>query len=75
MCKKLLAAVLVALLPACSTVKYVRELPPQELLADCQPVVEEITTNGGLARTILAYRASISTCNTDKQSLREWAKE
>jgi len=66
---------LVALLTACSTTKYVRELPPQELLAACPLVLEELTTNGGLARTILAYRASIGTCNIDKQSLREWAKE
>lgn len=64
-----------AFLPACSTVKYVRELPPQELLADCPAVVEQIKTNGGLANTILAYRASLSTCNIDKESLRKWAEQ
>lgn len=63
-----------ALLPACSTVKYVRELPPVELLADCPAVHEQITTNGGLALTILDYRAAVSQCNLDKESLREWAK-
>lgn len=88
MCKKLLTGVLALFLTvrrtalvmgllaltACSTgPKWVRELPPQELLADCPTVVEELATNGGLARTILAYRRSLSTCNTDKASLREWA--
>lgn len=58
----------------CSTTKVVRELPPQDLLANCPAVVEQVTTNGGLVSTILDYRASISTCNLDKESLREWAK-
>lgn len=73
-CKKLLVGLLSLLLTACSTgPKWVRELPPQELLADCPNVAEELATNGGLARTVLAYRKAISTCNTDKASLREWA--
>lgn len=58
----------------CSTAKVVRELPPQDLLANCPAVVEQVTTNGALVSTILDYRASISTCNLDKESLREWAK-
>ena len=58
----------------CSTVKVARELPPQDLLANCPVVVEQVATNGGLVSTILDYRASISTCNLDKESLREWAK-
>ena len=66
-------ALLAALLPACSTVKYVREMPPVELLADCPEVAEQGKTNGQLAQTILAYRASVATCNTDKESLRKWA--
>lgn len=80
-CKLPLAVLLglfLSLLVGCSSTKpvvYKRELPPQELLAECPYVREELTTNGGLARTILAYRASISTCNTDKASLREWAAE
>lgn len=73
--KRLLVALLAALLPACSTVKYVREKPPTELLADCPAVVEQIKTNGQLAQTILAYRASMATCNTDKESLRKWAEQ
>ena len=73
--KRPLVALLVAFLPACSTVKIVREAPPVELLADCPVVVEDVRTNGGLVNTILAYRASIGTCNTDKASLREWAQE
>lgn len=64
-----------AFLTGCSTIKYVRELPPVELLADCPVVTERITTNGGLALTILDYRASVAQCNLDKESLREWAKE
>lgn len=87
--KRLLLGLLVALLPsrrtavlacllalpACSTVKYVREKPPVELLADCPAVEEQIKTNGQLAQTILAYRASVATCNTDKESLRKWAEQ
>jgi hypothetical protein len=58
----------------CSSTKLVRELPPQDLLANCPVVVEEVSTNGGLVKTILAYRSSLSTCNIDKESLREWAE-
>ena len=75
--KKPLAGLLMALtglLTACQTqIKYVRELPPVELLANCPTVVEQVKTNGGLAATILEYRASIGTCNIDKESLRKWA--
>ena len=73
--KRPLVALLVALLPACSTVKYVRELPPVELLADCPEVVERVKTNGQLVETILDYRASLSTCNTDKEALRKWSEQ
>ena len=77
--KKRSAALLVpllALLTGCQTqIKYVRELPPVELLANCPEVTEQVKTNGGLAATILEYRASLSTCNTDKEGLRMWAKE
>ena len=62
------------LLTGCSTVKYVREAPPVELLGNCPVVTEQIKTNGGLALTILDYRASVAQCNIDKESLREWAK-
>ena len=73
--KMLLAAVLVAL-PGCSSpVKYVREKPPVELLADCPAVVERVETNGQLVETILDYRASLATCITDKESLRKWAEQ
>ena len=79
MCKQRSQLVLVALLGllsgCASPIKYVRELPPVELLADCPEVVEQTKTNGGLAATILDYRASLSTCNIDKRSLREWAKD
>jgi hypothetical protein len=63
------------LLPACGTVKYVKEAPPHELLLDCPTVIEKIKTNGELAETILAYRNALKACNIDKESLREWAKE
>ena len=72
MCKMLLAALLMAL-PACSsTIKYVKDLPPQELLGDCPKVVELYKTNGDLVWTILEYRKALATCNLDKESLREW---
>ena len=64
-----------AFLTGCSTIKYVRELPPVELLADCPVVTERITTNGGLALTILEYRKALAECNINMESLREWAKE
>lgn len=57
----------------CSSTKLVKELPPQDLMANCPVVTEQINTNGALVTTILAYRASLSTCNTDKESLRKWA--
>ena len=91
MCKVLLLAVLMALpsrvaasslcvlaLAGCSQflpTKYVRELPPASLLADCPEVLERYKTNGDLAWTILEYRKALSTCNIDKRSLREWAKD
>lgn len=55
--------------------QYVRELPPANLLADCPEVLERYKTNGDLAWTILEYRKALSTCNIDKRSLREWAKD
>ena len=74
-CKKLLTGVLALLLTGCSTVKYVRELPPQELLGDCKVVSEKTKTNGELVYTILAYRESLALCNIDKDSLRKWAEQ
>jgi hypothetical protein len=74
MCKMLLAAILVAL-PACSSrTKFVKALPPQELLGDCPNVTELYKTNGDLVWTILEYRKALASCNIDKESLREWAK-
>lgn len=75
MCRGLLVGLLVASLSACSTTKYVRELPPVDLLAHCQGPLEEVSTNGGLARTIVAYRKVLALCNIDKESLREWANK
>jgi hypothetical protein len=70
----LLLLVLLAL-PGCTTTKYVRELPPVDLLAACPEVAERLVTNGDLAGTILEYRKALAQCNIDKGSLREWAKE
>lgn len=67
---------LILVLPGCATqIKYVRELPPVELLADCPNVLERLRTNGELAWTILEYRKALVTCNLDKKSLREWAEQ
>ncbi len=68
-----LLLVLLLALPACTTTKYVRELPPADLLADCPEVLERHATNGDLAWTILEYRKALAHCNIDKESLREWA--
>lgn len=75
MCRGLLYALLMAL-PACSsTTKFVKVLPPQELLGDCPKVVELYKTNGDLVWTILEYRKALAMCNVDKESLREWVKQ
>ena len=69
-----LLLVLLLVLPGCTTTtKYVRELPPVDLLADCPLVVEQHDTNGDLVRTILEYRSALDKCNIDKGSLRKWA--
>jgi hypothetical protein len=75
MCKIALAALLVALPGCSSTIKYVRELPPADLLADCTETVSEIKTNGQLASAYLAAKGDLAKCNIDKRSLREWAKQ
>ncbi len=73
--KRPLVGLLAAFLTGCSTVEYVRELPPAELLWDCPVVVEQLRTNGQLALTILEYRKALEQCNADKASLREWAEQ
>lgn len=75
MCKGLLAGLLGLFLTACSTTKYVRELPPVDLLADCPEPTLSVRTNGQLALSILALKDTLAKCNIDKESLREWAKE
>lgn len=64
---------LMALLTGCSTVKYVRESPPAELLEDCKTTVVEIKTNGQLASAYQVAKNDLAVCNIDKRSLREWA--
>ena len=61
--------------PGCTTTKYIRELPPVDLLAACPEVLERHETNGDLAWTILEYRKALAQCNIDKGSLREWAEQ
>jgi len=75
MCKKLSVALLMALLTGCSTIKYVRELPPAELLEDCKVTATEVKTNGQLASAYQVARNDLAVCNIDKRSLREWAKQ
>jgi len=75
MCKVLLAALLVALPGCSSTIKYVRELPPAELLGDCKVTATEVKTNGQLASAYQVARSDLAVCNIDKRSLREWAKQ
>lgn len=74
---RLLAASLgaLALMAGCSTVELVRDTPSPELTRDCPHPEVDTRTNGGLAQGIKAYRASLTLCNIDKASLREWAKE
>lgn len=51
------------------------QLPPAELLADCQEPAARLSTNGLLARYALDLRTALRGCNDDKAALREWAKE
>lgn len=69
------AALLVGLLTACSTVQMVRELPPADLMADCPVPILEYKVNGDLAKGLVAWRNALANCNTDKESLREWASK
>lgn len=74
--RKIALAVLLVGLPGCASKQVlVRDPPPVGLLGDCPPVVEDVRTNGGLVHTILAYRASVATCNTDKGALRKWSEQ
>ena len=75
MCKGLLAGLLIALLTACSTTKYVKELPPVDLLAECPSPIVGYSTNADLAKAIIAYRDALALCNIDKDSLRKWAND
>jgi hypothetical protein len=65
------ALLLTLLLAACAQF----QLPPAELLADCQEPAARVTTNGLLARYALDLRTALRSCNDDKAALREWAKE
>jgi hypothetical protein len=51
------------------------QLPPAELLADCQEPAASVSTNGLLAKYALDLRTALRSCNDDKAALREWAKE
>lgn len=70
-----LCACLILTLPACSTTKYVRELPSPELLAECPEPAIRVETNKQLAETVLAFINALTKCNIDKASLREWAND
>jgi hypothetical protein len=73
MLKVCFVGLLVALPGCASKTKFLRELPPVDLLADCPEVIEKYDTNGDLVGTILDYRQALGTCNIDKESLRKWA--
>lgn len=67
---------LVLALAGCTTVpQVIREIPPADLIEDCPAVEEDITTNGGLVRTILDYREALARCSNEKAALREWVRE
>lgn len=65
------------LLAGCSTppARVLRDLPPQDLLQDCEEPTSPLQTNRHLAEHILALRTALRLCNNDKAALREWAKE
>lgn len=57
----------------CTTIKYVREVPPGHLLLDCPAPEKRLGTNGDLARTLQGFDWALTYCNNDKAALREWA--
>jgi len=61
---------LLALTACASQVKA----PPPYLEDTPSPPVD-YTTNGGLVKGILAYRAALKSANDDKAALREWFKD
>lgn len=63
----------VCLLALTACAAQVKAPPPY--LEDCPHPTVDTTTNGGLVRGILAYRAALRSCNDDKAALREWYKE
>ncbi len=66
-----LLPLIVTLAAGCSTIE-VRQ-PPAALLAPCTDPDIDVTTNGALVRSLLAYRRALRLCNDDKSALREWA--
>lgn len=60
-------------LTGCATTEYIRELPPAELLAECEKPAYDKTTNRGIVLGLVAYDQALALCNNDKAALREWA--
>lgn len=67
--------VLLALAGCASAPPALPSGPPVHLLLDTPHPVIDTTTNGGLARGILAYRRALSAANDDKAALREHYKD
>lgn len=68
----------VVFLSGCATApefREARDLPPAQLLQECEAPSPIVTTNGDLARYILALKQALNLCNDDKAALREWAQE
>lgn len=68
--------ILAALLGGCATpAPIVIKLRPDPVyLADCPHPDVDVSTNGGIATGLLAYRTALDLCNNDKEALREWDK-
>ena len=69
-----LAVAFLSILTGCSTATIVRERPSPELTRHTPEPKVDVSTNGGMAKGLMAYRASLERCNIDKANLRDWAE-
>ena len=82
--KKLLGLILCGLmslsLVGCSTplpqqVLYLKDKPPPALLLHCPKPLVLVETNEDLLELAIGLGRALDSCNDDKDSLREWAKD
>lgn len=53
----------------------IKVYPPDSLIQDCTVGEYDRTTNGGLAKGLMAYERALVACNADKEALRAWSTD